>query len=333
MYNIYQSSRRKHIQYEVYAKSYTTIPLFATEYVATIKEKKIWPLTIRWIQILGIEFPDNPMYVKQEINALKKLLKKQFWTVFIQLGVINELTQFDNWTTKEAWFVDTIRTQRLDLQDRLANDYGLCPSFRENMPQSNIIYDVTKTDEQLMAEMNSGCKERIKKAIKNNLNFRLARPDEYDIFYQKRCDLGGKKWFNPISKQNYRDLIDSMQKNANGSLFVAEKDGNIIAGSICVYDADRITYLYGFADRKYSNIGGHHFLKFKIFGRAREQGIAICDMMGAAPTGFPKHPLAWVSAFKESLWWTKIEVWGSYDVVLQPLLYWVMKRIYNYKNK
>jgi len=46
-----------------------------------------------------------------------------------------------------------------------------------------------------------------------------------------------------------------MHKNNNGSLFVAEKDGAIIAGSICVHDAERITYLYGFADRKYSNIG------------------------------------------------------------------------------
>jgi lipid II:glycine glycyltransferase (peptidoglycan interpeptide bridge formation enzyme) len=83
-----------------------------------------------------------------------------------------------------------------------------------------------------------------------------------------------------------------MKKNNNGSLFVATYENDIIAGSICIHDANRITYLYGFADRKYSNIGGHHFLKFKIFSRAREQGIAICDMMGAAPTGFPEHPLA-----------------------------------------
>jgi hypothetical protein len=34
------------------------------------------------------------------------------------------------------------------------------------MPQANIIYDITKSDEELISEMNSGCKERIKKAIK-----------------------------------------------------------------------------------------------------------------------------------------------------------------------
>jgi hypothetical protein len=39
-------------------------------------------------------------------------------------------------------------------------------AFRENMPQANIVYDIKKEDEVLMKEMNSGCKERVKKAIK-----------------------------------------------------------------------------------------------------------------------------------------------------------------------
>jgi hypothetical protein len=34
------------------------------------------------------------------------------------------------------------------------------------MPQTNIIYDITKPNEDLIKDMNSGCKERVKKAIK-----------------------------------------------------------------------------------------------------------------------------------------------------------------------
>lgn len=281
---------------------------------------------------MWVELPQDEVYLQEELLRIRIVLKKEFGTAFLQLGVIDEITHFENVSHRSGEFNDTIRQQRIDKQKYLFDTYGLEISFRENMPQSNIIYDVTKTDEELIAEMNSGCKERIKKAIKNNLNFRLARVDEYDVFYQKRCELGGRKWFNPITKKNYLDLISYMHKNNNGSLFVAEKDGAIIAGSICVHDAERITYLYGFADRKYSNIGWHHFLKFKIFSRAREKWIKICDMMGWAPTWFPNHPLAWVSAFKESLGGTKIEVFGSYDIVLHPLFYWIMKKIYARKK-
>lgn len=49
------------------------------------------------------------------------------------------------------------------------SEYGLQLSWRENMPQSNIVYDVQKTDQQLLSEMNSGCRDRIKKAIKKDL--------------------------------------------------------------------------------------------------------------------------------------------------------------------
>lgn len=189
MYNIYQSSRRKDIQYTVYAKPSKVICLFDTDYIATVKEKKIGPVAFRWIQIMGIQLPDDKTYVQQELTRIRAELRKDFGTVFVQLGIINEITSFENISHRSGEFNDDIKQQRLDTQKDLYSNYGLQVSFRENMPQSNIIYDVNKTDEQLIAEMNSGCKERIKKAIKNDISFRLARPDEYDVFYQKRCDL------------------------------------------------------------------------------------------------------------------------------------------------
>jgi len=337
MYNIYQSSRRKDIQYTVYAKPSITIDLFQTDYVATVKEKKIGPFAIRWIQIMGVELPDDKEYVQKELARLQNILKKNFGTVFVQLGIINEITSFENISHRSGEFNDDIKQQRLDTQKKLCKNYWLQIAFRENMPQSNIIYAVQKTDEELIAEMNSGCKERVKKWIKKWLQFREATAEEYELFYQKRCDLSWQKGFRPIGKKDYHDLIDYMQKNKCGSLFVATKDDDtkdddIVAWSICVYDKDRITYLYGFADRKYSRIGWHHFLKFKIFSRAREHWIKICDMMGGAPTWFPDHPLAGVSKFKESLGWTKIEVFGSYDIILRPLLYQMMKMIYRLKK-
>jgi lipid II:glycine glycyltransferase (peptidoglycan interpeptide bridge formation enzyme) len=39
-------------------------------------------------------------------------------------------------------------------------------------------------------------------------------------------------------------------------------------------------------------------------------------MMGGAPTGFDEHPLTGVSAFKESLGGSKIELYGNFDLVL-----------------
>jgi hypothetical protein len=59
-----------------------------------------------------------------------------------------------------------MRTIRLNIREFICSNFDIKLAFRENMPQSNIIYDITKSDDQLLLEMNSGCKERVKKAIK-----------------------------------------------------------------------------------------------------------------------------------------------------------------------
>jgi lipid II:glycine glycyltransferase (peptidoglycan interpeptide bridge formation enzyme) len=161
----------------------------------------------------------------------------------------------------------------------------------------------------------------VKKALKKWVYFWIASPDRYNLFYEKWKETVGDKGVNIIPKHTYDELIRYLTQNQRGNLFISMIDGEIAAGSICLYDEHRIIYLYGFSSRKYGNIGGHHYLKFKIFWWARENGFTYCDMMGGAPTGFPEHPLTSVSLFKESLWGTKIEEYGSYDLVLNPLLY------------
>lgn len=90
-------------------------------------------------------------------------------------------------------------------------------------------------------------------------------------------------------------------------MFISDLHGEPIAGNICLFYDQTIVYLYGFTDRKYTNMGGHHYLKYGMFEWARDHGFSHCDLMGGAPTGFPEHPLAGVSKFKESLGGMKSE--------------------------
>ncbi len=77
---------------------------------------------------------------------------------------------------------------------------------------------------------------------------------------------------------------------------------------------------------------GQQYLKFKIFGRGRDHGFTICDMMWWAPTGFPEHELASVSAFKESMGWIKTEYMWNYDIILNKTLYKIFKYYYQQKQ-
>ena len=78
-----------------------------------------------------------------------------------------------------------MRDTRIKLESRLEHQAGLIPSFRENMPLATVVIDTSKTDEELLNEMNSGAKNHVRKALKNDIDFRIAEPHEYEYFYEE----------------------------------------------------------------------------------------------------------------------------------------------------
>ncbi len=329
MYNLYQSKLRKEIQHEIYRKPMFTVELFGKEYFWSIKEKNIWPFNLSRYQIMGIELPDDQEYVQKELAKLRKSFRKKW--IFMQLWIINEIVHFDNSMKKCPEFDQDIHDFRLWLQKILHHNYSLQTAFRENMPTASIIYDTKKSDEELLKDMNDSCKKRVKKVIAGGMEFRIIDKKDYEVFFDKWQKTADAKWFNTISKTQYEWLLKYIEK-WKWMLIWAFLDNEMIAGTICLFTDTMIYCPYGFFDRKFSNIGVQHFLKFKLFSRARNNGLSSVDTGGGAPTGFPEHPLASVSAFKESLGGTKTELLGSYDIVFNKFLYWAVKLRYKIRG-
>ncbi|MFA6256439.1 MAG: GNAT family N-acetyltransferase [Candidatus Absconditabacterales bacterium] len=329
MYNLYQSQLRKDIQHEIYRKPMFTVELFSKKYFGTIKIKKFGPFTTRRYQIMGVQLPDDEKYVQKELANLRKKFRNK--GIFLQLGIINEIVSFENITNKCEEFRQDMRDFRIGLQKILYSNFSLKIAFRENMPTAGIIYDVTKSDEELLKDMNESCRKRTKKAIAGGMQYRIIDKNNHEEFFAKRQETADAKGFNTISKSQYEGLLKYIQQG-KGMLIGAFLDGEMIAGTICLFDDKLIYCPYGFFDRKYSNIGVQHFLKFKLFSRARDNGFHLVDTGGGAPTGFPKHPLASVSAFKESLGGTKSEQYGSYDMVFNKFLYRAFKLWYRLRG-
>ena len=270
---------------------------------------------------MGLELPDDDELIRSELQRLKSEYQSSWGNIFFQLGIVNEIIRFENCGKRTETFVQDMRTMRLNIREQMKQKYHLVEAFRENMPQSTIIFDISKSNEELLNEMNSWTAQRVKKAIKKGVKVGFASPDQYDLFFEKWRETAGGKWFSTVTKQQFDDLLRYLRIHNAGNAFISELDGEIIAGSICLYNNDTIVYLYGFTNRKFTNIWGHHYLKYAMFERARDYGFKYADLMWGAPTGFPDHPLNGVSKFKESLGGTKIEQYGNFDIPLNPLLY------------
>ena len=330
--SLYQSKIRKTIQRDIYKKPTFSVKLFDREYFGTIKVKSILGIPFRRYQIMGIDIDLD----KTKIEEAKKIIKEQFWTswrnLFFQRGISNEIVNFDLYDFKEPEFANNLRESRIFLRKYLETEHDLLFAFRENMPESGIICDFTKSDEELLSEMNESSRERVKKGIKKDIEFREAEEADYEEFFQKRQETAGKKWFNTIPKWQYYTLVTQLKSHNLGNLFITKDKWNILSWTICLYNEKTIVGLYSFTDRNHTNSGGQQYAKFRIYKRARERGFTHYDTMWWAPTGFPEHELASVSAFKESMWGSKIEYMGNYDIVLNKPMYKLLKWYYNKKH-
>ena len=54
------------------------------------------------------------------------------------------------------------------------------------MPTASIIYDTTKSDEELLKDMNESCRKRIKKAVAGGMQYRIIDKKDYELFFAKR---------------------------------------------------------------------------------------------------------------------------------------------------
>jgi len=274
MYNFYQSQLRYELTKDVYKKPTFTTTLLGKTHFGVIREKKLGPRKFVWYQILGVQIGHQHEQFKKDIEEIKKTFLTKKEDVFFQLGVIDPFDGFPCKANKNEAVMKAIRIKRRITQDEMHDFFDLEVGFKENLPNSTIMIDLTKTEETLWGDVTSNCKQAIKKAQKNNLTMMRATPEERDLFYKVRAGTATKKHFFILGKETYDDMKEHLLKHQAGDLFlVKDPKGGIVSGSIYLFDhaSKALVYLYGATDRKAGNIGANNFLKREIIQRAKKQ--------------------------------------------------------------
>lgn len=331
MQKFLQSPVRKTIKADIYQEPVFDITLFDKPYFGFRKDKHIGPFTLSRSQILGINIPlEDPDRIRAEIKKTKQDLWTGFGTIFVQRGITNELSRFPNISRRSSEFRGKKHDQRQELEDNLYSMTKLKPSIRENMALSSILIDAQQTDEEFLKAMSRGSDRNVKRAIKEHLEFHVLQAHQDDEFYESRRAVSQEKWFSIIPQERFRRLANYLRTHNYGNIFIVTKGNLILWGAIVVIYEDTMTYLYGFANRHNDlrNLGWNHYMRYQLFVQARTLWLSSIDLFGGAPSGYPDHPLAGVSRFKEWLGGDKIEYFWNYDIVTNSLLYPGAKLLY-----
>ena len=122
---------------------------------------------------------------------------------------------------------------------------------------------------------------KIEKAKKEGVTVKLAETDnDWDIYvgiYQQMLN----EWDNPTMK--YSTALFDKFKNVSGvKLWLAEYNGEIVGGALCLYHNNHVAYWHGAGNKAAKDVNANYVLFDAIMEEACKNGYEVFDMMPSA---------------------------------------------------
>lgn len=195
--------------------------------------------------------------------------------------------------------------------------------------------DLTKNEDQLLANMHQKTRYNIRVAQKHNI---VIKEDDSDDAFNKYLELTfettKRQKFYAHTSTYHRLMWETLRKSGVAHLFTANFNNqgqNIILASWIVFlFNDVLYYPYGASSSQFRNFMASNLLMWEVIRWGIKNGAKKFDMWGAlGPNPSPKNPWFGFNRFKEGYGANLVEYAGSFDLIIHPKLY----QLYNLSHQ
>lgn len=210
---------------------------------------------------------------------------------------------------------------------------GLKPALKDIQPRHTWVQDLTKTQDELLAEMTPTNRNLWRNHTKKGLSLRAS--DQYSeirYFIDMMREVAERNRILQHSDIYYRTMARVLLERGAGKIYIAEHEGKPIASALC-FDGPTTRY-YAHAASRYAARKlhpGSPMLTEMIFD-AQVDGKQQFDFVGVAPPDDPTHRLAGVTKFKQSFGGEYKTYAGTWELPTKPLRYSLYRTAYQLKK-
>ena len=194
---------------------------------------------------------------------------------------------------------------------------------------STIIVDVSGTEDEVFARLGKKARNSINRAGRDGIvAARVPASEENCAALFRLLAETAEGRFVLRSEGYYREFWQRFERSGDGQMFLAHRDGELVAGAFAMGLGDRTTYKDGASVRAKTAYGASHALQWEVIRWANERGASSHDLCGAPPSAQADdrdHPLFGVGQFKRSFAPEITDYAGAFDVPLRSAAYafWV----------
>ena len=195
--------------------------------------------------------------------------------------------------------------------------------FEAVQPQHTWVLDLSQSEEELRAGLNSGHRNPINTAAKRGLSFRQEKdPGAIESFLPMLADTYQRAGIKAHPDSYYRQLADTLITAGAATFYFADYKSQPVAAAM-VYDFGPTRhYAHAVADQRLNReLKAAAPLLWQMILDAKQQGRERFDFWGIAPTEDPSHPWAGISKFKRGFGGELVTLQGTWDLPIKPLKY------------
>lgn len=248
--------------------------------------------------------PKSPFPSKEALEFLKKEGKKRK-AIFVKIEPNEEKSE-------------TLLKKAKDFEK-----LGFVRSPKTIFTPNNLILDITKPEEDLLSKMHPKTRYNIRIAQKHGVKIE-EREDKksFEEFLKLQRETTKRQGFYTHPDSYFRLLWEFFKPKGMIHLLTATYKGKILAAWVLFRFKDTIYYPYGASSEKYKEMMASNLMMWEAIKFGKKLGCKNFDMWGAlGENPNPKDPWFGFHRFKMGYSPRPVEYLGTYDLVINPLLY------------
>ena len=199
---------------------------------------------------------------------------------------------------------------------------SLTKSSHPLFPQWTQMLDLTPTEDKLLEKMKPKTRYDIKIAQKHGVVIKEMTTDEgFEIFAKLYFQTTKRQRYHGHNENYHKIIFDTLKKNISHIFIAFYKDIPLSAYHLFLFN-DILYYPYGGSSEENKEVMASNLLMWETIRFGKQQGAKNFDLWGSLPSDYDRSA-SWsgFTRFKEGYGTEFVEFIGSYDLVINPVLY------------
>lgn len=214
-------------------------------------------------------------------------------------------------------------------------DLGFRRSEYEIQPKCNFIINISRSEEEILAQMKQKTRYNIGLAQRHGVKIRVSKESsDIEVFWQLMKQTAKRDSFNPHPKEHYKKIFDIFSHDQTIQLFLAEYDNKTVAASMVSFFGQFATYLHGASSDLYREIMAPYLMQWQAIQEAKKLDCLYYDFGGVNGQTFYDKKWDGMTRFKTGFApeVTCKEYVGSYELILSPVIFAAYKFVKQFRG-